>query len=281
LSRLTVIISARNEELHVRRCVESARELGPVVVVDSGSEDRTMELARSAGASVVEHPWEGYAAQKNWALDNLPRSEWVLFLDADERLTEEGRAEIAAATAHARRAGYYVARRYVFLGRELKHAWWYPDYQLRLFRWDRGRYEQRRVHEHVVVDGEVGTLQVALIHENEKGLFAFIERHNRYSELEVEELLAPSPERKRGSLRRRDGRRRLIKERIWMRMPFRPTLRFVWLYVVKLGFLDGRQGLLFCRLIATYELLIDAKVLERRLLARAPGEQVARLEKLD
>jgi glycosyltransferase involved in cell wall biosynthesis len=266
MTRLLVVIPARDEELHIERCIESARDLGPVFVVDSGSEDRTVELARAAGATVVEHPWEGYAAQKNWALDNLPESDWVLFLDADELLTPEGRKEIEAAIERESPAGYYVARRFVFLGRELKHAWWYPDYQLRLFRRGRGRYEERRVHEHVIVDGPVETLREALVHENLKGLAAYVERHNRYSELEADELLAPSSGRKRGSLTGTwSDRRRLVKERVWRRMPFRPTLRFLWLYGAKLGFLDGRQGLLFCRMIAMYESLINAKLAERRL----------------
>jgi glycosyltransferase involved in cell wall biosynthesis len=266
MTRLLVVIPARDEEIHVERCIESARDLAPVFVIDSGSEDRTAELARAAGATVVEHPWEGYAAQKNWALDNLPESEWVLFLDADERLTPAGREEITTAIGREGTAGYYVARRFVFLGRELKHAWWYPDYQLRLFRRHGGRYEERRVHEHVIVDGPVETLREALVHENLKGLAAFVERHNRYSELEADELVAPSSGRKRGSLKgTRSDRRRLVKERIWRRVPFRPTLRFLWLYVAKLGFLDGRRGLLFCRMIAMYEFLINAKLDERRL----------------
>jgi hypothetical protein len=154
----------------------------------------------------------------------------------------------------------------VFLGRELKHAWWYPDYQLRLFRRGRGRYEQRRVHEHVILDGRVAALKTALLHENLKGMSEFIERHNRYSDLEVEELLDPSLGRREGTLRGNwADRRRAIKDKVWFRLPARPTIRFLWLYLVKRGFLDGPQGRLYCRLISTYDLFIDAKRLERKL----------------
>jgi glycosyltransferase involved in cell wall biosynthesis len=268
---VTVVIPAKDEELHVAHCVESARELGRVVVVDAGSGDRTRALARERGAEVFEHPWEGYAAQKNWALDEVVATEWVLFLDADESLTAEGRAEIRASILDRDVAGYYLPRSYVFLGRRLRHAWWYPDYQLRLFRRQRGRYEERRVHEHVIVDGPVGTLSEPIVHENLKGLAAFVERHNRYSDLEAAELLRPSTTRREGSFTGNwADRRRALKDRVWFRLPGRPAIRFLWLYLVIGGFLDGRRGLLFCQLIAMYDFLIDAKVAERRLTGERP-----------
>jgi glycosyltransferase involved in cell wall biosynthesis len=241
----------------------------PIVVIDGGSTDDTVQIARKLKANVLEHRWTGYADQKNWALDNLPvRSDWVLFLDADEQLTAELRDEILQAVGDETATGFAIPRRYVFLGRPLRHAWWYPDYQLRLFRVGRGRFEERHVHEHVVLDGRLRHLRHALIHENLKGLSAFVERHNRYSDLEAAERLTPSLGRTIGSFTgSRANRRRALKERVWYRLPCRPAIRFLWLYVVKRGFLDGRRGLLFCRLIAHYELLIDAKVLERQLSA--------------
>jgi len=280
MSELTVVIPALDESVHVVRCVESVLDLGRVVLIDGGSSDRTRELALQLGAEVVEHPWEGYAAQKNWALDEVVRTEWVLFLDADERLTEAARAEIRRAIAASGVAGYYVPRSYVFLGRRLQHAWWYPDYQLRLFRRDRGRYEERRVHEHVIVDGLVETLRHPIVHENLKGLTAFVERHNRYSDLEAAELARPSAARREGSFRGDwADRRRALKDRVWFRVPGRPAVRFMWLYLVRGGFLDGRRGLLFCQLMAMYDFLIDAKLTERRLLdegERAPAGSVRR-----
>ena len=270
VSGITVIVPARNEARHIRRCVGSARALGRVIVVDSGSTDGTQRIAREHGAAVVEHAWPGYSAQKNWALETLAiTTPWVLFLDADEYLTAAGVDAIRLATAAGRADGYLIPRAYVFLGRELRYAWWYPDYQLRLFRPCLGRFESRRVHEHVILDGETGVIDEPIMHENLHGLSAFIERHNRYSDLEADELLAPSAERKRGSLRGSwADRRRALKDRIWFRVPMRPLVRFLWLYVARRGFLDGRRGLLFCQLIAMYDFMIDAKLTERRLVPR-------------
>jgi glycosyltransferase involved in cell wall biosynthesis len=265
---ITVIIPTRDEAVHIRRCVASARPLGRVIVVDCGSADATARIAREHGADVIEHPWEGHAAQKNWALDTLDiTTPWVLFLDADEYLTDRARDEIRRAAASNRADGYELPRAYVFLGRELRYAWWYPDYQLRLLRRARGRFEDRLVHEHVIVEGTVAQIEAPIMHENLKGLSAFIERHNRYSDLEAAEIASPSRTRRRGSLRGTWAeRRRALKDRVWWRLPARPLVRFLWLYVVRRGFLDGRRGLLFCQLIAMYDLMIDAKLMERRLL---------------
>jgi glycosyltransferase involved in cell wall biosynthesis len=264
---ITVIIPTRDEALHIRRCVAAARPLGGVIVVDSGSSDATARIAREHGAEVVEHAWEGHAAQKNWALDTLDiTTPWVLFLDADEYLTDATRAAIRKAAASASANGFELPRAYVFLGKRLRYAWWYPDYQLRLFRRGRGRFEDRRVHEHVIVDGAVAQIDEPIMHENLKGLSAFIDRHNRYSDLEAAEIASPSRVRKQGSLRGSWAqRRRALKDRIWWRMPARPLVRFLWLYILRRGFLDGRRGLLFCQLIAMYDLMIDAKLTELRL----------------
>lgn len=272
---LVVMIPTKDESVHLERCIASVAGAWPVVVVDGGSTDDTVQVARDLGAEILEHPWRGYAQHKNWALENLPlKTEWVLFLDADECLTAELRDEIVEAVNDRSAMGFAIPRLYVFLGRPLRHAWWYPDYQLRLFRHGSGRFEERRVHEHVIVDGPVRHLCSPLIHENRKGLTAFVERHNRYSDLEAEEQLQPSKGRRRGSfLGSRSDRRRALKERVWYRLPFRPQIRFLWLYVIKRGFLDGKRGLLFCRLIAQYELFIDAKVFERRLLMDDPRRQ--------
>ncbi|HYM15529.1 MAG TPA: glycosyltransferase family 2 protein [Dehalococcoidia bacterium] len=279
-TEVTVIIPTRDEALHVARCVASARPLGRVIVLDCGSVDATRDIAARAGAEVVEHLWEGHAAQKNWALEHLDiRTEWVLFLDADEYLPPETAAEIRDAVGRPGAAGYYLARRYVFLGKELKHAWWYPDFQLRLFQRKDARCEDVQVHEHMIVAGPAVPLHAPIIHDNLKGLSAFVERHNRYSDLEAAELARPAANRKRGSFRGSwADRRRALKDRVWFRLPCRPLIRFFWLYVVRRGFLDGRRGLLFCSLIAMYDFLIDAKIAERKLTAAPGPAAAARLE---
>lgn len=272
---ITVIIPTRDEALHIARCIDAARVLGRVVVVDCGSTDATRTIARAHGADVIEHAWQGYAAQKNWALDHAGiDTPWVLFLDADEVVPPATATAIREAVASGRADGYELPRAYVFLGRMLRHAWWYPDYQLRLFRVGRGRFEERRVHEHVILDGRIAQLGAPLLHDNRKGIAAFIERHARYAALEAEDLVAPGGLRRRGSMRGSWAeRRRALKDRLWFRLPARPLARFMWMYVAKRGFLDGRRGLLFCALIAMYDLMIDAHLMERRLASEAGCEK--------
>lgn len=266
---LATVIATLNEEVHVERAIASARPIGRVFVVDSGSEDLTAELARIRGAVVWEHPWAGYATQKNWAREQLPDDiEWVLHLDADEYLTPILRQEIMEAISAGRHRGFYLPRRNVFLGKDLKHSWWYPDFQLRLFQRDAGRYEDREVHEHLILDGEAGFLENPLIHENRKSIDEFLSRHMRYAALEAREIL----ESRSGASDRvaRTGklfgswpeRRRALKTKVWYRLQGRPLIRFIWMFMVRGGFRDGRQGLVYCQLLSAYEAMIDARVLE-------------------
>jgi glycosyltransferase involved in cell wall biosynthesis/uncharacterized protein YbaR (Trm112 family) len=278
MSIVTTIIPTLNEEVHVERAVRSARALGPVFVVDAGSSDGTDELARAAGARVIEHTWLGYSDQKNWALENLPIvTPWVMFLDADEWVTVDLANAIRAATEAASANGYWIPRSNVFLGRRLQHAWWYPDYQLRLFRRNCGRYESRLVHEHVLLDGEAGFLAEPLMHENLKGVDELVRRHERYAELEARELLdarrRPTADQRLGKLFGTwPERRRALKRLVWYRVPARPAVRFLWMYGVKRGFLDGRAGLVYSRLLASYEAMIDAKVRELKEARRAASQ---------
>jgi glycosyltransferase involved in cell wall biosynthesis len=272
MASIVTIVPALDEEVHIVRCITSALELGPVVVVDGGSSDATVQLAAEAGASVLEREWTGYASQKNWALDTLDgEAEWILFLDADEYLTDDARHAVRATVAEATADGYHVGRHLVFLGRRLDHAYWYPDYQLRLFRAGRGRFEERRVHEHLVVDGRVAESSIDVVHENLKGISEYVAKLNRYSDLEAQEILRPSGALRPGSLRGGWPERRRALKRMWLRTRGRAVLRFLWLYVVKRGFLDGRAGLIFCGLIAVHDFLIEAKVAEHRA-GYAPAE---------
>lgn len=265
---LSIVIPTLDEELHLARAIESVRSLGEIFVVDSLSSDRTVEIAEGLGATAVRHAWSGYAAQKNWALDELPlKSDWVFFLDADEYFTDELRAEVRRVVENRDLVGFHVPRRNIFGERPLRHAWWYPDYQLRLFRVGNGRFEDRLVHEHVLLDGEAGFLEHPLMHENLKSLDEFRRRHERYAALEAAELLKA---RRGETAGQRPGhffgtwpeRRRALKTKVWYRLPARPAIRFVWMYVLKRGFLDGRAGLLYSYLLAHYEREINAKVRE-------------------
>lgn len=280
---ITTLINTRDEEVHIERAVRSALALGHVFVVDSGSTDETVAIARAAGAEVVEHEWAGYAEQKNWAREHLPlTTDWILHLDADEFLTSISRAEIGRAVEQAKRAGYYLPRQNIFLGRLLQHAWWYPDYQLRLFRRDRGRYEDRSVHEHVILDGEAGFLTNPIMHENLKGIDPFLDRHVRYAGLEALEM--DGTESDEGTVRAGSllstwpDRRRALKRLVWKRVPSRAAARFLWMFVLRRGYRDGPQGRVYSELIAGYEGMIDAKRLEAATSSIPPAGDAAGLD---
>ena len=269
---LTVIVPVKNEELHLVACLESvvgwARR---IVVVDSFSDDRTTEIARSfagRGVELVQHAYAGPADQKNWALDALDiATEWVLFLDADERVTPELATEIERSTASPDAAdGYFLNRRILWCGRWIRHGGWFPNWNLRLFRFGRARYEMRRVHEHMVCDGPTQKLEGHLIHEDLRDLTHAIDKHNRYSNAEAHEYKALRSGRSDayGRLFTRDplARRRWIKTRVWAHLPLKPLWYFLWCYGVRLGFLDGTLGLRYHLLHAMFKYFDELKLWE-------------------
>ena len=276
---LSVLVPTLDEELNLPECLDSVAWADEVFVVDSYSHDRTVEIARGRGAHVVQHVFESYSRQKNWALDTLPfRNEWVLILDADERVTPELRCEIASILPKADCAGYYLNRRVVFLGTWIRHAGWYPNWNLRLFRHQLGRYDGREVHEHVVMNGPVGYLRNDLLHVDRRGLEAFVARHNRYSTLEAAARFkaeCDAPDRARlpvGLLASPVQRKRFVRERVWPRVPAKPLALFVYMYVLRRGFLDGRAGLALCVFHAFQEFMVGLKLAElRRLSSQQPS----------
>jgi glycosyltransferase involved in cell wall biosynthesis len=271
---VSVLVPTLDEELNLPECLQSVAWTDEVFVVDSFSHDRTTEIARAHGAQVVQHAFESYSRQKNWALDTLPfRNEWVLIVDADERVTPELRCEIERELASAHYDGYYLNRRFIFLGTWIRHAGWYPSWNLRLFRHRLGRYDQREVHEHVVLNGRVGYLQTDLLHHDRRGLEAFIARHNTYSTLEARarrkaEIDAPGRAMLPVSLLASPvQRKRYLRERIWPHVPARPLALFVYMYVLRRGFLDGRAGLALCTFHAFQEFMVGLKLAELRRLS--------------
>jgi glycosyltransferase involved in cell wall biosynthesis len=270
-SGIPVLVPTFNEEVNLRDCLASVSAWAESMwVVDSYSTDRTVEIAHEAGANVVQHVFEGYAQQKNWALENLPfRCDWVLILDADERVSPELAAEISGVVAADGNGydGFYLNRRLIFYGKWIRHCGWYPSWNLRLFRHARGRYEQREVHEHLVLDGKAGYCRHDLIHEDLRDMSFWIAKHNRYSSQEARELdrVLRGVERVgiqasflKGSLERK----RFIKERIWPHLRGRSFLLFFYLYFFRLGFLDGGHGFLFCLMHAIFEQFTTVKLWE-------------------
>jgi len=274
---VSVLIPIRNEEANLPRCLASVAWADEVFVVDSQSTDASVALATAAGAEVVQFHFNGtWPKKKNWALANLPfRHEWVLILDADEVMPASAAAEIGAllAAGGAGCTGYWINRRFMFMGGWLRHAY-YPNWNLRLFRHRLGRYEQlvtgatqsgdNEVHEHINVAGQTGRLRGEMDHYAFPSIDVFVEKHNRYSNwearLDFESGLAgggPQLQSSAVSLRRRLKR--------WSRrLPFRPTLRFLYVYILQGGFLDGVQGYYFARLHGVYEFMSVAKAAELR-----------------
>src|SRR3954447_25386233 len=271
---VSVVVPIKNEAENLARCLESVRWADEIFVVDSGSTDGSATVAERYDAKVVQFQFNGtWPKKKNWALESLPfRNEWVLILDADEVLPAGAAEEMAEAiTKPGKTCGYWINRRFFFLGRWLRHSY-YPNWNLRLFRHSLGRYERlteadtqsgdNEVHEHVIVDGPTGRLRCEMDHYAFPSVGIFVEKHNRYSNWEAR----VSAERKlRGSDARISssavGRRRQLKQ-FSQHLPFRPLLRFLYIYIWQKGFLDGREGYYFARLHAVYEFLSVAKTYE-------------------
>lgn len=273
---LSFLVPTLNEEVNLPACLRSVEWADEVWVVDSFSTDRTLQIAEQFGAHTVQHAFENYSRQKNWALDTLPfRHPWVFILDADERITPPLRAEIERIVAQAELptgvpVGYYVNRRFMFLGHWIRHAGWYPSWNLRLFLHQRGRYDDREVHEHLVLDGPAGYLREDMLHDDQRGLEAYVARHNRYSTLEAaarfkaERNLAGRARLPARVLGSPVERKRFLRERVWPKVPARPLALFVYMYLVRRGFLDGRAGLALCVFHAFQEFMVGLKLGELR-----------------
>jgi glycosyltransferase involved in cell wall biosynthesis len=272
-----VMIPTFNEADHIRQTVENATKLGNVFVLDSHSTDGTQQIARAAGATVVEHPFVNYSAQKNWGLENLPfTADWIFILDADERITPALRKEILQTVASNPPVdGYFVNRLLLILGRAVRHGGLYPSWNLRLFRRGKARYEERAVHEHMICQGPTSYLRHEMLHIRRETITQFLTKHIRYADTESEEWVrnrfghvepAPVSRLFRDILRYRQWLRR----RVWPRLPGRPLWRFVYMYVVRGGFLDGKAGWRMARLMSCYEYMISL-VYRDKLLRETGG----------
>lgn len=243
--QLSVVIIARDEERRLPACLESVAFADEVVVVDSGSADATPALAASRGCRVVHREWAGYGAQKRFAVSQASH-DWVLCVDADERVSDQLRESIRAALQQPAFDAYVMPRRNRFLGRWLRHGEGYPDLSLRLFDRRHAQWTDDPVHERVVADGSVGRLSGDLLHESQETLQRYLEKQNRYTTLQAERLAA-SP--------RRVGVLQLVGN---------PLARFVKMYLLRGGFLDGLPGLIHV-LVGCYNSMVKyAKVIELR-----------------
>ncbi len=282
------MLAARNEEKNIGKCLGSLAPAERIVVVDSQSQDRTAKIASAAGADVVQFEYRGgYPKKRQWALDTLDfKTPWVLLLDADEVVPASLWYEIAAATADPKSPnGFLITKGFHFLGKRFRFGGFSFGAVL-LIRHGKARFEQvleevgdgldMEVHERVIVDGPVGRLRTPLIHEDFKGLHAYIDRHNRYSTWEAAlryrymttgsygaDTIRPRP------FGNTQERRRFIKSLI-IRLPFEAWLWFCYHYFLRLGFLEGRPGLIACRIRSNYIATVRAKIFEINSRLRHP-----------
>lgn len=284
---ISVIVPTRNEELNLPGCLRSLSRAGEVFVVDSNSSDNTCKIARAFGAKLVNFKYGGgWPKKKNWALQSLPiKYDWVMIVDADERVGAKLWSEIASVISNGdpEVEGYYMRWKFVFLGRWMRFSWRH-GWMLRLFRRGKGEYEDLgmrgeggwdvEVHENIVVKGRTARLKAHLLHKSEKSLSSWLAKQNDFStwnafrrRQQMEEPLPPL-----NSLISRDPlmRRKLLKA-VFLRMPLKPLLLFFYLYLIQGGFLDGKEGLLFCSLRAAHELNNCAKVYELNISVGGHG----------
>jgi glycosyltransferase involved in cell wall biosynthesis len=282
-ARVSVLVPVKNEAENLKRCLRALAWADEVFVVDSQSTDDTAAVAAEWGAHVVQFHFNGtYPKKKNWALESLPfRNAWVLIVDADEVVVPELADEIARCTAADEADGFYLNMKYYFLGRRIRHCGYAEAWNLRLFKHRFGRYEAMPVaqgsatgdneaHEHVELEGKALRLVHELDHFAYPSISTWVEKHNRYASWEAEQyerfLREPVPAAIGAGKR---FKRRLKK--LYLRLPMRPLWRFVYAYVLRLGFLDGMPGFIFCTLLSFYDFLASAKLYERRLAAQAVG----------
>lgn len=275
---LTAILMTKNEEANIERCISSIKNLASrIIVVDSYSDDRTVEIAKSLGAEVYQHPWKHYADQFNWALDNIKiDSKWIMRIDADEQITPKLSNEIKEQIQiHDKDDvnGFIMKFKVYFLGRFMMHGGNYPFYNLTIFRNGYGKYEDRAMGEHIVLsEGRAVNLHEDCIHYDFKSLTSWIDKHNKYATREVidrmeilqgkfdlAKLDAPAERSKR------------LRDKLYYRLPpfFRAKLFYIYRYYFKMGFLDGRPGKIWAFMQAYwYRYLIDAKLYEQEINMR-------------
>lgn len=270
---LSILILTLNEEQNLPACLESVKWADDIVVLDSYSTDQTVEIAKGAGARVVQRKFDNWAAHQNWAMQHIQfRHPWVFYLDADERMTVELSQELKAIAGDPmeKRVAFYCGRKNFFMGKWLKHSF-HTEAIMRFFRPDKISFE-RLVNPAPVIRGAHGHLRGRLLHYNfSKGLTEWIAKHNQYALFEAMEgmkILRGEAGPSLSLLNRDKTIRRKALKQLSFRLPFRPALRFFYMYVLRLGFLDGRPGLVYCRLLAMYEYMIVLKM-----------EELERLEK--
>lgn len=275
-NKLSVIVLTLNEENNLPNLISSFEDSKPTIyVVDSGSTDLTKEIALSSGCKLLEHKFEGYAKQRNWSFDNIDiQTPWTLCLDADERLTPELLKEITSIvySDDASFDGFMLRKRTYFFGKWIKHGGQYPAYHLRLFKTGKGRCEDRLYDQHFVVDGNITKTKNDYIDIITSSIDEWTNRHNKWATLEAEEILkkknSPDNQVKAKLFGTKIERKRFLRTKVYQKFPifYRPFLLFIYDYIFRFGFLDGKQGLMFFVLQRFwFRFLTDSKIYEVEL----------------
>jgi len=242
---ISAIIITKNEESDIKRCLDSIKWADEIIIVDSVSTDRTVETAKNFGAKVFVKKWEGYGAQKNFAIDKTT-NDWILSIDADEEVSPELQKEIKKVIQNpGNYAAFKMPRKLIFQGKFLRWGGCYPNYQVRLFRKDKAKFSSDLVHEKLVVDGNIGSLKGSLLHYSYKDLSDYFERFNRYTTL--------------------DARKRFNKDkRFYFWYYIQPLFKFFSMYFLRVGFIDGLHGFDWAILCAYYDFVKFQKLKELR-----------------
>ncbi|THB75287.1 MAG: glycosyltransferase family 2 protein [Gammaproteobacteria bacterium] len=249
-TKISATIITLNEERCIRECIESLEFADEVIVIDSGSKDKTIDICLELGAKVIQQEWLGFGAQKQLAVDQT-QNDWVFCIDADERVSRQLNAEITELKQQAEISpkAFNMSRCNRFLGRWLRHGEGYPDHNLRLFHKQYARWSEHTVHEHVITDEKVGLFKSDLMHESEDGIFDYLQKQNRYTTLQAEALLAKG---KKGSI---------------ARMLISPVTRFIKFYFIRRGFQDGVPGLIHVLIGCVNSMTKYAKLIELNIKA--------------
>lgn len=270
--QLTVVILTYNEEIHIERAIKNVLNFSnKIIVLDSHSQDKTTQIAEKLGAEVIFRKFDDYKNQRQYAIDYCKdKTEWMLFLDADEYLLPELKKEISIAIQDKNISGYYLPRRFIFMNRWIKHGGYYPCYLLRLFQPKTALLDEA-INEHVSVKGIIGKLKQDFVDHNLKGIEFWIEKHNKYTDLEAKDLWIAKTNKVKSkglNFKIQVERKKWIRQNIWNQLPLlgKPFLYFIYRYFICFGFLDGKEGFIYHFLQGCWRyFLVDVKYIEMKL----------------
>ena len=269
--KLIVVILTYNEEIHIERAIKNVLHWADkIIVLDSYSRDNTVEIAKQLDTEVIFRQFDNYKNQRQYAIDYCKNlTEWMLFLDADEYLLNELKNEITAAIKNKNIAGYYLPRRFIFMGKWIKHGGYYPCYLLRLFKPEIAKINGI-INEHVSIDGRTEKLKYDFVDHNLKNIECWIDKHNKYTNFEAQNLWMlknNNTHSKKFKLSVQAERKQWIKQKIWNRLPLlsRSFIYFIYRYFFFLGFLDGKEGFIYHLLQGGWNyFLVDVKYIEMK-----------------